>query len=118
MKNSISSLNKFSAAQLLPTGVSGQALWRQLLLCCVLGIASTAQGNPVAAGVDKPSKATSSNEKVDICHNGHVITVSVQALPAHLAHGDKVGSCSSGGDNGGYPIIMARNNTQSPIAGR
>jgi hypothetical protein len=38
--------------------------------------------------------------KVDICHippgnpeNAHVITVSENAIPAHLAHGDMLDSC-------------------------
>ena len=31
--------------------------------------------------------------KVEICHNGHTICVSVNALKAHLDHGDKLGSC-------------------------
>jgi hypothetical protein len=33
------------------------------------------------------------NEKVTICHNGHEICVSVNAVQAHLAHGDVLGSC-------------------------
>ena len=28
--------------------------------------------------------------KVDVCHNGHIINVSVNSLPAHLAHSDAV----------------------------
>lgn len=31
---------------------------------------------------------TNGNGKVDICHNGHIINVSVNAIPAHQAHGD------------------------------
>jgi hypothetical protein len=45
--------------------------------------------------------------KVDICHippgnpdNAHVINVSVHAIPAHLAHGDTLGECGSGGPVG------------------
>lgn len=41
------------------------------------------------------------NEKVTICHregNGssHAITVSIHAVPAHLAHGDAIGDCGGG----------------------
>lgn len=108
MQNFTSLLSKLDTVQLLPTQLGGQALWRQLLLCCVLGIASSAQASPVAAGADKPSKAISSNEKVLICHKGHDINVSINALQAHLAHGDQVGSCS-GSDAGDVPIIWARN---------
>ncbi|MFL6233528.1 MAG: hypothetical protein ACJ76N_10380 [Thermoanaerobaculia bacterium] len=41
--------------------------------------------------------------KVDICHippgnpdNAHTINVSVRAIPAHLAHGDRLGDCDEG----------------------
>ena len=40
-------------------------------------------------------------EKITICHippgnpeNAHAITISVNALEAHLAHGDVIGDCS------------------------
>lgn len=32
-------------------------------------------------------------EKVTICHNGHTITISQSALPAHRRHGDTIGPC-------------------------
>ncbi|TFH39631.1 MAG: T9SS type A sorting domain-containing protein, partial [Bacteroidia bacterium] len=32
------------------------------------------------------------DKKVSICHNGHNICVSVNAVKAHLAHGDRIGS--------------------------
>lgn len=46
--------------------------------------------------------SSSQNEKVTICHregNGssHAITVSINAVPAHLAHGDVIGNCGGGG---------------------
>jgi HYR domain/Secretion system C-terminal sorting domain len=37
----------------------------------------------------------SKNEKVQICHNGSVLCVSPNAVAAHLAHGDKLGTCAS-----------------------
>ena len=38
-------------------------------------------------------------EKVDICHNEKkTINISVNAIPAHLAHGDFVGTCEDGPD--------------------
>lgn len=43
-----------------------------------------------------------SQGKVDICHippgnpgNAHTINVSVNAIPAHLAHGDFLGPCGA-----------------------
>jgi len=35
------------------------------------------------------------SKKVMICHNNQTICVSVNALSAHLAHGDKLGSCTN-----------------------
>jgi len=29
-------------------------------------------------------------DKIDVCHNGNIINVSINALPAHRAHGDAV----------------------------
>lgn len=111
MQNSTSLSSKLDTAQLAPTRLGGRALWRQLLLGCILGLAASAQASPIAAGAGKPSKAAGSNEKVLICHNGHDISVSVNASQAHLAHGDQLGSCSSG-DAGDIPIIWARSTTQ------
>ena len=34
-----------------------------------------------------------SQEKVPICHKGHTVNVSVNAVDAHLAHGDCIGNC-------------------------
>ena len=34
------------------------------------------------------------NRRVSLCHNGHTITVSENAVPAHLRHGDTLGACS------------------------
>jgi hypothetical protein len=33
-------------------------------------------------------------DKVFICHEGNTISVSVNAVPAHLAHGDLLGNCA------------------------
>jgi hypothetical protein len=38
--------------------------------------------------------------KVTICHNGHTLSIAPQALPAHLAHGDKLGYCTDEEDQG------------------
>jgi hypothetical protein len=35
--------------------------------------------------------------KVTVCHNGHTITISQAALPAHLRQGDTVGACGVAG---------------------
>lgn len=32
--------------------------------------------------------------KVPVCHNGHTIWIAVQAVPAHLRHGDCIGECT------------------------
>lgn len=62
---------------------------------------------PLAIRMTFPSQNGSKNMLdqgwVTICHippgnpaNAHTITVSVNALPAHLAHGDYIGPCSGG----------------------
>lgn len=55
------------------------------------------------------------NEKVDICHNTSseknpqvTINVSVNAIPAHLSHGDFVGTCEDG------PDCAHESNAESP----
>ena len=54
------------------------------------------------------TSALAGEEKVVICHippgnpnNAHTITVGASAVAAHLAHGDTLGPCGSGGDGGG-----------------
>ena len=42
---------------------------------------------------------TENGNKVTVCHNGNLITVSTNALAAHLAHGDCVGECASNTSN-------------------
>jgi hypothetical protein len=40
------------------------------------------------------AEATATSDKVVICHKGkNTLTISVDALPAHLAHGDTIGPC-------------------------
>lgn len=40
----------------------------------------------------QPLGATSA-PKVTVCHNGNEIEIAISALPAHIGHGDKLGSC-------------------------
>ncbi len=54
----------------------------------------------VLASLGAVASVAVGNDKVDICHippgnpaNAHVINVSVNAIPAHLAHGDNLGQC-------------------------
>lgn len=43
------------------------------------------------------SGLSDNGKKVTICHNGSLMTVGLNALSAHLAHGDCIGSCSPSG---------------------
>lgn len=48
--------------------------------------------------------------KVTVCHNGNLITISTNALSAHLAHGDCIGQCPPPQNMGGK---MMNNQTSS-----
>ena len=52
-------------------------------------------GPKQASSVALAKSAKASHDPVVICHKGREITVDANAVPAHLAHGDKVGSCNS-----------------------
>jgi hypothetical protein len=43
------------------------------------------------------AQAQYAQPKVTVCHNGHTITISRAALPAHLRQGDTVGACRVAG---------------------
>lgn len=45
------------------------------------------------AAIIAGTTVANNNDKVTICHKGQEITVSANAVEAHLAHGDKLGSC-------------------------
>ena len=71
--------------------------WRRGALSMTL-LAAVAASQPANAGADK----------VTVCHippgnpeNAHTIVVGPTAVPAHLAHGDTLGECGSGGGEGG-----------------
>ena len=62
------------------------------IVCCI-GVAQVQGPGALAQGT-----------KVEVCHippgnpdNAHTITISENAVSAHLAHGDHVGACDSGG---------------------
>ena len=40
-----------------------------------------------------PTHNPGGHNKVEICHKGKTISVAPAAVPAHLRHGDTVGSC-------------------------
>ena len=68
------------------------------------GIGSSSNGNSVTEQGNQQSSARNQyQEKVVICHiqpgqpeNAHTISVSANAVPAHLAHGDTLGPCPNG----------------------
>jgi hypothetical protein len=75
-------------------------------LALVIGVPASLGGTGLAAKVvglsdTTPTAAQYPSSKVTICHHTHsktnpfvTITVSQNALPAHLGHGDTVGPCS------------------------
>ena len=63
--------------------VLSSALWILFAVCIALGLSA---GAAFAA----------QDHKIDFCHNGHIISVDVHAVPAHLEHGDRRGDCQGG----------------------
>ncbi len=55
------------------------------------------------------------SQKVKICHNGNTLCVSVNAVQAHLNHGDFLGPCSSCAQNISAPIGNDNLNTTEGI---
>lgn len=45
------------------------------------------------------------NDKVNVCHNGHTLTISANAVSAHLNHGDQLGSCSAPKHNNLFVLL-------------
>lgn len=97
MKNRTAPTTTSSFAQLRPARWSRKASFWQLLLCCGLGLAFSAQASRLPVAGTAPRAGADPEEKVLICHKGHDITVSGNAVNAHLAHGDQIGSCAGGG---------------------
>ena len=64
-----------------------------LVACMVMAFA--ALGGVGAAQTAVNAAQGQYGKKVTICHKGKTITVSKKALPAHLRHGDTVGTCAA-----------------------
>ncbi|GAA4031276.1 hypothetical protein GCM10022409_14410 [Hymenobacter glaciei] len=69
--------------------------------CCLMSAAAFASTTLPSKPSGKEQAATAaannpkaSHDAVLICHKGQEITVDSHAVPAHLAHGDQVGSCN------------------------
>lgn len=45
--------------------------------------------------VNSDDSEDDTEEKVQVCHNGETIEISVNALPTHLDHGDTYGPCET-----------------------
>jgi hypothetical protein len=83
------------------------ALCVPLMLCLLVSLTPTpalgAPGNDKTQGngqsqdkkEDKPEeKKDDSHDKVTVCHRGHTLEISRNALEAHLNHGDTLGPCN------------------------
>ncbi len=57
------------------------------------GCAATATNSTTVHAVDV--RCGNNNSKVLVCHNGNPICISPNAVAAHLAHGDQLGSCDA-----------------------
>ena len=72
--------------------VLSSALWIVIATLVVLGL--------------RAGMAPAEQRKIEICHKGKVISVDVHAVPAHLEHGDLLGSCEGGGPCGPCTFIF------------
>jgi len=70
-----------------PTATTAYTVTIKNAFGCATSVSKTITVNDIRDG-DK--------SKVFICHNGNSISVSVNAVPAHLAHGDQLGTCEAG----------------------
>ena len=66
-----------------------------VLLCVLLAFACEKEGDPDQINEkqqlqQKDPNGTEKTSKVDVCHKGHIINVSVNAIRAHRAHGDAI----------------------------
>jgi hypothetical protein len=55
------------------------------------------------------------NNKIAICHNGNTLCVSKSSIPAHYAHGDNMGPCTSCDENRNvstYPVGLSFEGTE------
>ncbi|MBT8190687.1 MAG: hypothetical protein KJO29_09695 [Bacteroidia bacterium] len=65
--------------------------------------------------IDENTEIENRGQKIDVCHNGHIIRVSINAVPAHQAHGDAVDMDGDGyfdKDNVCGPTDCDDNNTE------
>ncbi len=104
--------------------------WEQILELNIpmweVMIEDTGYYGPLAVRMhfDAPSRSMEEimeQDWVTICHippgnpaNAHTITISVNALPAHLAHGDYIGSCQ--GNGGTIYFTTFHNHAQGTIS--
>lgn len=92
---------------------------RVLGLAVVLGAVTVVLGSVgLAGGATKPGKAQyqyGNGAKVTICHKGKVtIRVSVNAWPAHHAHGDVAGACANARAGGASAKAKAKAKAKAP----
>jgi hypothetical protein len=58
-------------------------------------VASVLTGAIVSATVLSGRSLEAAGEEITLCHKGHALTVSSQALEAHLDHGDSIDACAT-----------------------
>lgn len=69
------------------------ALFSFALLLSVHMQKTTTANADVAPSIEVKRVSALNGDKVDVCHHGRLMSVSMKALPSHLAHGDILGSC-------------------------
>jgi hypothetical protein len=90
-----------SAGQHTTARQAGRRLRSLLVPAIIAGVLGIVGTSVLSAGTPSAAAQYQYDEKVLICHHTHsaknprvTIRVSPNAVPAHLAHGDTLGSCS------------------------
>ena len=88
-------MKKFQKHMVQGSTIKIQRGWEKAAAISAFGAAvMLAPLGPSAKANAVPDHSDKGQSKVTICHKGVTITIARAALDAHLAHGDKVGSCS------------------------
>lgn len=80
------------------------------------GCTSTASTTVLVQDISCQDNGNDNNAKVNICHNGEPLCVSVNAVQSHLNHGDSLSACNDDVNCSTAPVCDARLKVPNPEA--